>query len=97
MSIAQELIDDGSVTIMSRRLLQQLLQYRGQWDGMARDSKGGHFDLVAAFCIGMWAWKNELGSKGRGEVDRKAMVEAFMRKISSIGEKQSNSPWGVHK
>ena len=97
VSITQELIDDGSVTILSRRLLQQLLQYRGQWDGMGRDARGGHFDLVAAFCIAMWAWKNELGSKAQGGVDRKALVEEFMRKIAGIGRTASNSPWGAHK
>lgn len=97
VSIAQELIDDGSVTIYSRRLLQQLLQYRGQWDGMRRDARGGHYDLVAAFCIAMWAWKNELGAKAQGEVDKKAMVEAFMRKLANIGRVSQNSPWGVHK
>lgn len=97
VSIAQELIVDGSVQIFSRRLISQLLQYRGQWDGMRRDVKGGHYDLAAAFCIAVWGWKNELGSKGGAKVDKRAQVEEFMRKISGRGSAHRNSPWGVHR
>jgi len=58
ISVAQELIADGSIKIPSLRLIVQLQQYKGQWDKTARDVRGGHFDLAAAFCIGCWAWKH---------------------------------------
>lgn len=50
---AQQWIADGSVTLQSVRLLSQLRAYRDQWS-KARDKDGGHYDLVAAFCMCCW-------------------------------------------
>lgn len=66
VAFLQELIRDGSMTIRSVRLLHQLMNYRGQWDGLSgssRDSQGGHYDLVAACCIAAWAWRREAPRK----------------------------------
>jgi len=100
-AIAQELVADGSFTIYSLRLLDQLIQYRGQWDKLDRDASGGHFDLAAAFLIGCWAWQFEIGpGTHKALTDREREEQAFkslMRRIDGLPHGYgTETPWGVH-
>ncbi len=100
ISILQQLILDDSLKISSRRLIQQLTQYRGQWDKLKRDAKGGHFDLVAAMSIAAWAWRYESGKTTPAEVDRRKLAkknwDRLIRRIDGGGNKGKNNPWGRH-
>ena len=101
ISILQSLIEDGSLTLRSRRLLQQLLNYRGQWDRLDRDAKGGHYDLVAAMSLAAWGWKNERGRRARF-ADKSDKVRTAWNRILRIADGgstgwEANTPWGSHK
>jgi len=105
VSWAQEVINDGSVTLYSHRLLRQLSNYRGQWDKLARDTSGGHYDLAAAFMGWCWAWRQMTGSKRvRSTADAAEQSAINWRKvreqIKSLTETQPDglkTPWGVHR
>jgi len=100
ISILQQLILDESLTIPSRRIIQQLTQYRGQWDKLKRDAKGGHFDLVAAMSIAAWAWRYESGKTIPAEMDRRKIAkknwDRLIRRIDGGTNRGQNSPWGRH-
>ncbi len=100
ISILQQLILDGSLSISSRRLVQQLAQYRGQWDKLKRDATGGHFDLVAAMSIASWAWRYESGKTLSSTVDKKNQAlknwKRLLRRIDGGSGKGFNTPWGKH-
>ena len=104
----QELIKDGSWTFRTRRMINQLLTYRGGWVGNQRDEEGGHFDLVAAASIAAWAFmmdRQRLAApvlpKGTVEtVDALSVVWKRLAggKPSGIGTKQGyKTPWGEHR
>ena len=99
ISILQRIIDDGSLTIPSRRCIQQLLHYRGQWDGLQRDVVGGHYDLAAALSICAWGWRNECGKREMSSSDKaqlsKKAWDNLLRKLDGGGSKW-NSRWGQH-
>ncbi|MFA6133973.1 MAG: hypothetical protein WC869_08175 [Phycisphaerae bacterium] len=67
ITILQELIADGDLGFLGQlpgtgavRLIEQLIDYQGQWEGLgARDAKGGHFDLVAALAIAAHAFRQK--------------------------------------
>jgi len=102
ISFLQELIDDNSITIHSQRLLRQLIQYRGQWDKLARDAEGGHYDLTAAFALAAWAYRNEVkrgnirNSRSNSEV-RKAAWNRLLERLEGSTESDWNNRWGQHK
>ena len=108
IAFAQEMLTDGTVKPASARMLRQLLNYRGQWDKVSankRDAQGGHFDLVAAFCIACWAWRAEGGGMSRAlqtqqQLDAgwtKAM--AFLDALGKTGSSDPtrDTPWGTHR
>lgn len=102
ISFLQELIDDGSLILRSSRCIRQLLNYRGQWDKLSRDSSGGHYDLAAAMAGAAWAWRIEVGARW----DKRNVSDAertqrnwrsVMRRIDRYDRMDSNTPWGTHK
>jgi len=102
ISFLQELIDDSSLMLHSTRCIRQLLNYRGQWDKLSRDSSGGHYDLAASMAGAAWAWRMEVGSKW----DRRRMSnrdktnmnwKRVMQQIDREDSANWNSPWGQHK
>lgn len=102
---AQEMVRTESVTIRSVRLLRQILQYRGQWDRIARgrrDDSGGHFDLAITFFIFAWVYSH-LSTTGRISAKRdpqKIAQQAWDRiqeQIYGRPEEQWNTPWGTHR
>ena len=102
ISFLQELISDGSLTINSTRCIRQLLNYRGQWDKLSRDSSGGHYDLAASMAGAAWAWRIEVGARW----DKRKMSDQqrsrdnwrrLMNRIDRQANMNSNSPWGHHK
>lgn len=102
ISFLQELIDDGSLTINSTRCIRQLLNYRGQWDKLSRDSSGGHYDLAAAMAGAAWAWRIEVGARwDKRNISNKQRARdnwsRLMNRIDRYGNMDSNSPWGRHK
>ena len=100
ISILQQLIIDGSLSIHSRRLVQQLARYRGQWDKLQRDASGGHFDLVAAMSIAAWAWRYESGKTLSPTMDKRGQAlknwKKLLRRIDGSSDKGFNTPWGKH-
>lgn len=102
ISFLQEIIEDGSLTLNSTRCVRQLINYRGQWDKLSRDTQGGHYDLAAAMCGAAWAWRVEIGAKweNRKLSDKEVANKNWrrlMRKIDKASTIASNSPWGTHK
>ena len=102
ISFLQEIIDDSSLTLHSTRCIRQLLNYRGQWDKLSRDSSGGHYDLAASMAGAAWAWRMEVGSKW----DKRRMSnrdktnmnwKRVMQQIDGEDSANWNSPWGQHK
>lgn len=105
LGIAQELVQDGSIILHSRRLIEQILGYRGGWESSRRDLQGGHFDLFAAFCIACWAYMAELG-RGHQKVKTKQALEQealdnFNRALETLAPSSmpggTMTPWGMHK
>ena len=100
ISILQQLIIDGSLSIHSRRIVQQLARYRGQWDKLQRDASGGHFDLVAAMSIAAWAWRYESGKTLSPTMDKRGQAlknwKRLLRRIDGSSDKGFNTPWGKH-
>ncbi len=102
ISFLQEIIDDGSLVLHSTRCIRQLINYRGQWDKLSRDSSGGHYDLAAAMAGAAWAWRIEIGAKWENrklsdkEIANKNW-KRLMRKIDKASTMDSNSPWGTHR
>jgi len=102
ISFLQELIDDDSIVIHSQRLIRQLIQYRGQWDKLARDAEGGHYDLTAAFALVAWAYRNEVKRgnvrKRSSQSDlRKASWDRLLERLEGSSESSWNTRWGQHK
>ena len=102
ISFLQELIEDESLTLYSSRCIRQLLNYRGQWDKLSRDSVGGHYDLAAAMAGAAWAWRIEVGGKWeRRKLSEKEQTQRnwrrLMNKIDRSTRTEWNSPWGQHK
>ena len=98
-SYLQELIIDGSMCIRSVRALRQLMNYRGQWSKLNRDSTGGHFDLAAAFALVAWAWRAEVGSgtmTRNKKIDPNVEFRRLLERIERSSYKKSNSRWGEH-
>jgi hypothetical protein len=109
IGILQQLIADGSLKLFSHRLISQLLNYRNQWDGFGesrgrnRDSKGGHFDLVAALAIAAWAWRKEGGGvkvqKEKTLADHRRAFQDYLNALDRIqrqGNEVNETPWGEH-
>ena len=102
ISFLQEIIDDGSLTLYSTRCIRQLINYRGQWDKLSRDTSGGHYDLAAAIAGAAWGWKIEVGARWKESNLSKAELtnrnwKRLMTKIDGMSKIDSNSPWGTHK
>jgi|TARA_R110000824_G_scaffold278612_1_gene466888 hypothetical protein len=102
ISFLQELIDDESLTLYSTRCIRQLLNYRGQWDKLSRDSVGGHYDLAASMAGAAWAWRIEVGGKWeRRKLSEREQTQRnwrrLMNKIDRTSRTDWNSPWGEHK
>lgn len=105
VSILQQLIADGSLKLHSLRCIRQLLNYRGQWDRLARDAQGGHYDLAASLSIAAWAWRQESGRgwASRQMTDKERADQAWRRILRVADAAPSNlqggdkSPWGTHR
>jgi hypothetical protein len=103
-TIAQELLEDGTCCINSHRLLRQMQESLGPMgDSRARDSEGGHFDLTMAWCMAMWAYKNEgVSSYQARKTDAKELANrawrAFLRKINGKADAGTGieNRWGNH-
>jgi len=101
ISFLRELIHDDSITIRSQRLIRQLIQYRGQWDKLSRDARGGHYDLTAAFSLAAWAYRYEVQ---RGNIRkestqrelRKAAFDKLLERIEGSHDNDWNTRWGKH-
>lgn len=95
-----QLVREGSIGIYSTRLLRQLLQYRGQWDKLARDVQGGHFDLVAAAAIGAHTWRRS-GYRRRENVTGPKEPPGILtlNRFSKMlhAERFNNTPYGEHR
>jgi hypothetical protein len=101
ISYLQDVIEDREIGIASMRLLRQLAGYRGQWDKLQRDEKGGHFDLVAALAIAVWIFFHEVsgGRIRRVRSPKEMATENWERLLHRIGEGTGegwNTPWGQH-
>ncbi len=99
VSALQELINDGSLTLHSVRLIRQLIAYRGHRN--QRDGEGGHFDLASAMAGAAWAWRNE--AKRRRPVyaptksPEQIQAETMSRFIIGLDRPtRGNSRWGTH-
>lgn len=96
----QDLIDDGSLTIYSVRLLRQLINYRGGWEKRQRDSADGHFDLVAAIAVAAWGYFHEVraGRVGRARTPEEIKRDAWRQVLRDIEGRaaKTNTPWGDH-
>lgn len=90
--IAQELLDDGSCSINSHRLLRHMQESQGPMaDKNVRDSDGGHFDLVTAWCIALWAYKHEaVSSYNKRKADPKELARrTWDRWIAKLTRRES--------
>ena len=99
----QQLIEDGSLTLHSSRAIRQLMNYRGQWDGVSsRDGEGGHYDLVSALAVAAWAWRAESGlGQGHGtrltrEEKREIAWRKFLEQVDGPNNDDWNSRFGRH-
>jgi hypothetical protein len=101
VSKLDELVNDRSIQLRSRRGINQLIDYRGQWDKLARDASDGHYDLAAALCGAAWAWRNEVGGRYTKRIeDPRAVVERwwknFLSRTRGQHAQENNTPWGKH-
>jgi hypothetical protein len=102
----QSLIQDKSMVLHSKRAIDQLINYRGQWDGLGadRDVEGGHHDLVAALALIAWAWHEEGGGTRvrapSDDVPWRQKVMEYNRNLDQVlrggGGPGSETPWGRH-
>lgn len=94
----QRLLSDGSLTLWSRRLVRQLLSYTSQWDRLARDEQGGHYDLVIVTCIFAWVYLRHT-RRVHARQRNISVNERWRRMLRHAGSgrmQASNTPWGDH-
>lgn len=104
----QQLIKDGSWTFATRRMINQLMTYRGGWVGNQRDEEGGHFDLVSCAAIAAWAFMVDrqrlaapvLPREAPETIDAVGVAWARLAQGKSLrlGLKPTGiTPWGEHR
>ncbi len=99
--VAQELLEDGSCSINSHRLLRHMQKSLGPLAKAGRDAEGGHYDLVSAWVMFCWVYRHVAngGIRPKQTDPRELAQRAWNAVLRKIGQKEGlddSNKYGKH-